>query len=186
MILVCGSFRICSLKSFCAKRQALGGALQGCACVPTLGIGCITPPCVLFHSSRWVASNFLKYVIIFGTEVIVPPCGFSGDRSVSIQPHCVYFSSDNQIYSFPTAIKSLDISYFIFYAKSLGMLVQFKIKRSYAEHVKRAGRGGRGLDLEAKGGGSGTEVFYFSRRNAVEGLDRLVTVGMAEDSPFGL
>jgi hypothetical protein len=31
-----------------------------------------------------------------------------------------------------------------------------------------------------------TGVFYFSRRNAVKGLDRLGTVGMAEDSPFGI
>src|SRR5436190_1734842 len=28
-------------------------------------------------------------------------------------------------------------------------------------------------------------VFRVSRRNAVEGLDRLVTVGMTKDSPFG-
>ena len=51
---------------------------------------------------------------------------------------------------------------------------------------KRAGRGGRGLDLEAKAWGAETVVFYFSRRNAVKGLDRLGTVGMAEDSPFGI
>lgn len=50
MILVCSSFRMGSLKSFCAKRHTLGGALQGCACVPSLGGGCITPTCVYFSS----------------------------------------------------------------------------------------------------------------------------------------
>jgi len=46
MIFVFRSFRMISLKSFCALRQTLGGALQGYVSVPTLG--CITPPCVHF------------------------------------------------------------------------------------------------------------------------------------------
>lgn len=37
------------------------------------------------------------------------------------------------------------------------------------EKWKQAGRGGRGLDLEAKGWGAKTGVFYFSRRSDSEG-----------------
>ncbi len=53
MILVdFSSFRMVSLKSFCATRHTLGGALQGYVCVPSLGCGCITPPHVYFSNLR--------------------------------------------------------------------------------------------------------------------------------------
>jgi hypothetical protein len=64
------------------------------------------------------------------------------------------------------------------------ILVKFLFSFSWVKNVERASRGGRGLDLEVRGWGAETGVFSFSRRNAVKGLDRLGTVGMAEDSPF--
>ena len=147
MTLVFSSFRICSHKSFCAQRQAPSRALQGYVCVPTLGVGCITPPCVLFSKS-W----------------LIP--------SVSIYHTCVYSSFcllNNQFILFPTAIKSLLINHF----HILSLMCKFVLEVSkqmftYSEW-KRAGRGGRGLDLEAKARGAETLVFYFSRRSDSEG-----------------
>lgn len=83
------------------------------------------------------------------------------------------------------SLKSSPVLMFIMYYSLFDMLFKFHNKCSYAKDVKRAGRGRRGLDLEAKGWVAQTLVFYFSRRNAVEGLDRLGTVGMTKDSPFG-
>ena|SRR5436190_23386498 len=73
-----------SLRSFCATRQTLGGALQGYVCVPSLGVGCILPPCVHFSFLCWVASNFIRYITLFTTETIVPPCGVNGQLRAEI------------------------------------------------------------------------------------------------------
>ena len=129
MTLVFSSFRIGSLKSFCATRQTLGGVLQGYVCVPSLGCGCITPPCVY--------SSF-----------------------------CLL---NNQFILFPTAIQSLLINHFHVLNLIFKSILEVHKQIFICQKSKRAGRGGRGLDLEAKGWGAETGVFYFSRRSDSEG-----------------
>jgi hypothetical protein len=67
------SLRMVSLKSFCAPRQTLGGALQGYVCVPSLGLGCITPPCVYFSSFHIdnLSRHFYKFPKIFTYDSII-------------------------------------------------------------------------------------------------------------------
>src|SRR5262249_481219 len=78
-----------SLRSFCALRQAPNRALYGYVSFPWLGIGYITPPCVLFSKS-WLI-----------TSVSTPPRVYSS--------LCLL---NNQFILFPTAIQSLVINYF--------------------------------------------------------------------------
>lgn len=157
------SLRFRSLRSFCAKRQTPHVALQTRGPVQALGfpntngVLCLS---VLRHGVQTNIGSFIFWELHNS-------CSDLTTQKISFK-------------------KSSPVRIFMNYYETFNILFISLNKCSYAERVKQAGRGGRGLDLEAKGWGAETGVFYFSRRNAVEGLDRLVTVGMAEDSPFGL
>jgi len=71
MVLVFRSLRMISLRSFCATRQTLGGALQGYVSVPALGY--ITPPCVHFFSLHIdnVSGHSYKFLKIFTYESVI-------------------------------------------------------------------------------------------------------------------
>jgi hypothetical protein len=73
MTFVFSSFRMISLKSFCATRHTLGSALLGYVCAPLFRVGCITPTCVYFSlfSMDNVSRHFCYKLSIFTDKSIV-------------------------------------------------------------------------------------------------------------------
>jgi hypothetical protein len=175
MIIVFCFLSFSSPKSFCASRQAPSSALsmmmallcsnkvrylQTIQDAQHRGVTGFSISSRFLHMDNvsrhlWVALSFVRYTTILSTQAIAQPCG------VLVGSGCNYNLR---------LLKSFSYRNF----HNLLLIVQYAVQISYQmfkyQKSKRAGRGRRGLDLEAKGQGAETVVFYFSRRSKAEGL----------------